>query len=224
VTLLLISMATLAIVVALLFLAAVWNATRSLRVTLIAAIVVIASMTLQHTLAANGILREWDRRPPPMILVAGLTLLTLWCAWSKLGARIAERTSFAWLVGTQAFRLPVELTMHRAFTEGQMPEQMSYSGYNFDILTGVSAIVLAALLVAGKASQRHVRLWNAIGFCLLVNIVGIAVASLPPIAAFGPERVNVWVTYPPFVWLPGVLVQAALLGHMLVWRKLFRAI
>jgi hypothetical protein len=31
---------------------------------------------------------------------------------------------------------------------------------------------------------------------------------------------NVFVTYPPFVWLPGILVTAALIGHILVWRWL----
>jgi len=28
------------------------------------------------------------------------------------------------------------------------------------------------------------------------------------------------VTYFPFVWLPAVLVLAALMGHILVWRSL----
>jgi hypothetical protein len=30
----------------------------------------------------------------------------------------------------------------------------------------------------------------------------------------------VFVLYPPFVWLPTVMVAAALMGHLLVWRKL----
>jgi len=30
----------------------------------------------------------------------------------------------------------------------------------------------------------------------------------------------VWITYPPFVWLPAVMVRAALAGHLLVFRAL----
>ena len=101
-----------------------------------------------------------------------------------------------------------------------MPVQMSYSGYNFDIVTGASALVLSVLLARGKAGTTAVRIWNAVGFLLLVNIVTIAVASLPMFHAFGEDHVNDWVTYTPFVWLPGVLVPAALLGHLLIWRKL----
>jgi hypothetical protein len=64
--------------------------------------------------------------------------------------------------------------------------------------------------------------WNLLGTLLLVNIVSIAVASLPTFAAFGPDRLNTWVADPPYVWLPGVLVPAALFGHILTWRKLAR--
>ena len=43
---------------------------------------------------------------------------------------------------------------------------------------------------------------------------------MPMINAYGDFYMNARVADAPFVWLPGVLVQAALLGHLLVWRKL----
>ena len=36
--------------------------------------------------------------------------------------------------------------MHRAATEGVMPMQMSYSGQNLDIVSGVTAIVVAWMM------------------------------------------------------------------------------
>jgi hypothetical protein len=59
-----------------------------------------------------------------------------------------------------------------------------------------------------------------IGTLLLVNIVSIAVASTPMFAAFGPDRLNTWVADAPYVFLPTVLVPAAVFGHALTWRKL----
>jgi len=53
---------------------------------------------------------------------------------------------------------------------------------------------------------------------LLTNIVVVAILSTPKFAAFGPDRLNVFVFYPPFVWLPAVLVLAALAGHLIVFR------
>ena len=101
-----------------------------------------------------------------------------------------------------------------------MPVQMSYSGQNYDIVTGISAGALGLWLSRRPVPRWVVISWNTLGFVLLVNIVTIAIVSTPVFGWFGKERLNVFVTYPPFVWLPAVLVTAALMGHILVWRRL----
>ena len=111
--------------------------------------------------------------------------------------------------------------MHRAAMDGLMPIQMSYSGYNFDILTGSSAILVAVALKFRPNARWLLFAWNALGSVLLVNIVTIAVVSMPMLQAFGPDRENRWVAYFPYVWLPTVLVPAALFGHLIVWRKIW---
>ncbi len=214
-------MAGIALTMAMLLVVGVWRATRSARTTLLVGLALSLLLTAQHFAAFSGILRDFGRFPPPlMLLVIGMAVVTIAFAFSKLGGQLAKGTSFAALVGSQIFRLPLELTMHQASVEGVMPVQMSYSGKNLDILTGASALILSILLAKGKVPTPVVRLWNAAGFVLLVNIVVIAVASLPMIAAFGPDQINTWVTYPIIVWLPGLLVPLALLGHLLIWRKL----
>jgi hypothetical protein len=110
--------------------------------------------------------------------------------------------------------------MHALVSRGIMPEQMSYSGRNFDVLTGASAIVVAALVAAGVAGRKTVMVWNVAGMVLLVNIVVVAILSTPRFAMFGPDRLNVFVFYTPFVWLPAVLVLAALAGHLIIFRAL----
>ncbi len=178
-------------------------------------------MAFQYWMAAQGRLHNWDAKPPTInILIVVTTLFTLRLAFSKTGAEMASRLPFAALIGFQAFRLILELGMHQAALEGTMPVQMSFSGDNFDIVTGVTAIFVAILAAKGAAPRWLLVVWNAMGFLLLVTIVGIAVASTPVFAAFGRNRLNTFIAYPPFIWLPCVLVQAALLGHILVWRKL----
>jgi hypothetical protein len=65
-----------------------------------------------------------------------------------------------------------------------------------------------------------VTAWNVMGSALLAVIVAVAFAATPLVRAFGPEHVNRWVLYFPYVWLPTVLVQAALFGHIVVFRRL----
>ena len=65
--------------------------------------------------------------------------------------------------------------------------------------------------------------WNILGVVLLVNVVAVAILATPRVRYFGDDRLNVWVTYVPYVWLPAVMVLAALAGHLLIFRALRRA-
>jgi small-conductance mechanosensitive channel len=191
-----------------------------------AAVCLIASamwLGLTWQVAASGILRDWDRRPPPLaFLIGGVFAIAILVAFGRSGTRIARRTPLWWLVGIQGFRLPLELAMHDMASRGVMPSVMSYSGRNFDILTGTTAIVLAFMVRVGLSGRRTVWLWNVCGLMLLVNVIGVALLATPVFRYFGPDQLNIWVTYPPFVWLPTVLVLAALAGHLLVWRAIAR--
>lgn len=112
--------------------------------------------------------------------------------------------------------------MHALSERGIMPVQMSYSGRNLDVVTGATAVIVAFLVARGYAGRRLVLAWNVLGLGLLVNVVTVAILSTPRFAAFGPDRLNVFVTYAPFVWLPAVLVLAALTGHFVIFRALRR--
>lgn len=183
----------------------------------------IAWMGVWFVVARSGALLRFDHRPPPMLLMMVATLAAgLALGLSPLGGRLARGLPLAALVGFQAFRLPLELVMHRAARAGVMPVQMSFEGYNFDIVTGASALVVAGLLLAGRAPRALVVTWNVVGIALLATIGAIAVASTPLIHAFGtsPRALNTWVGEAPFVWLPTVFVACALAGHIVVTRRL----
>ncbi len=179
-------------------------------------------LVVATALALSGALRQWDATPPPVLpfilaMIAGAFVF----AFSKAGTWVAQATPVAVLVAIQGFRLPLELAMHRAAAEGLMPPQMTWSGLNLDILTGVSAVTLALLAWRRPLPRWIFAVWNATGAVLLVTVMAIAILSLPlPIRTFMNEPANVWVTYFPFVFLPAICVQAAIAGHLLVLRRL----
>ena len=179
-------------------------------------------LVLTGGLAASGLLLAFDSFPPPVmrLILPALAMTTAVCL-SSVGRGWVERWSLAGLVAFQAFRLPLELIMHEAAREGVMPQQMTFTGRNWDILTGLLALPLAYLLTRGKVTSAWVWAWNVLGLGLLVNVVTVAVLSVPgPFRHFMNEPANVWIGYAPFVWLPTVLVPLALAGHLLVARKL----
>lgn len=182
-----------------------------------------AWLAISALLGLSGFFRDFQALPPRALLLVLPTLgLPVLFAFSRAGQQLASAAPVALLVGFQSFRLPLELAMHRAAAEGTMPPQMSYGGSNFDILTGLTALLIGALAAFGYAPRWLLLAWNTLGSSLLLAIVAISVASLPTFQAYGsePRVVNTWVASFPFVWLPAGLVSSALLGHLLLWRRL----
>lgn len=191
------------------------------RRTLVAAAAAALWLAATGAAAAAGQL-TFTGTPPTMLLAFPVVIgLGLAIGLSPLGGRLAAGVPLAVLVGLQGFRFPLELAMHRAYTEGLMPVQMSFSGRNLDVLTGLGALLLAPLVAAGRAPRWLVLAWNAMGTLLLANILAVAALSTPTaLRAFTNEPANVFVTQWPFVWLPAVLVLTAVWGHVVVFRAL----
>lgn len=193
----------------------------ALRMARLAGLASVAWLVVTWRVAAAGVLRQWDATPPPLMPLVGATFaIALFVAFGPVGRRMAATIPLWILVAVQAFRLPLELAMHAMATRGIMPPQMTYTGLNFDIVTGATAIVVALLSRRGIGGRPLVLVWNVVGSVLLATIVMVSVLSTPLVRAFGDDRLNVFVTYTPFVWLPTVMVLAALIGHLIIFRAL----
>lgn len=184
-----------------------------------------AWLALTWFVAARGLLLAWQATPPPFtLLVAAILVIALSLALRPVGARLATGVPLWVLILVQGFRLPLELAMHALVARGLMPEQMSYTGRNLDIVTGASAIVVALVVRGAPGAGRAIaRLWNGVGLLLVVNVMAVGILSTPRFALFGADQLNVFIAYPPFVWLPAAMVLAALTGHLLVFRALVSA-
>lgn len=185
----------------------------------------VALVMFASALAAlTGVLRRFDVFPPPMaVMIATVLTLGIGIGVSSFGRAVAADVPLRTLVGLQSFRFPLELVMHRAGALGIMPPELSYSGYNFDIVTGIGALVLWLLMRArGSVPAWGVWAWNVWGTWCLATIVAIAIATSPMVRYFGgaPPHVNTWVLFFPYVWLPAVLVTIAVAGHIVIARRL----
>jgi hypothetical protein len=128
------------------------------------------------------------------------------------------------MIGYQSFRIGVELLLHRLAVQDVVPVQMTYSGRNFDIVSGITAAMLGFWMSRGGRPSRVVLLaWNLLGLVLLINIVTVAVLSTPvSFRHFHEGPPNLVPSEFPEIWLPSFLVQVALFGHLVMFRLLFR--
>lgn len=185
----------------------------------------VVYLAIPAVLARAGVLDRYNPLPAPALLVVlALTLTTTVIMLGPPGARIAASAALGWVVAFQAFRIVVEWMLHRLYVEGVVPVQMTYAGRNFDILTGITGLLLGVWLLGGREVPRGVVLaWNLLGLGLLINIVTIAVLSTPvSFRVFTEGPPNLLPSTLPWVWLPSLLVQVALGSHLLVFRMLRR--
>ena len=122
----------------------------------------------------------------------------------------------------QSFRIGVEILLLLAFIADKLPVQMTFEGRNFDIITGLLALPIGYLLARKKTyALKLAVIYNFIGMLLLINILVIAVLSMPTsIRYFMNEPANTLVAEFPFILLPGVLVPLAYTLHIFSLRQL----
>ena len=180
--------------------------------------VLLGWVLLTGALAGTGVLRAAQGRPL-FAIVVGTLALGVWLGRSAAAGAVAAQTPVWTLVAVQGFRFPLELVMHAAAREGTMPTLMSYGGANFDVVSGAAALVCGVLLWRG-APRLLAWLFLGLGTCTLAVIFAIAVVTAPALRWAGEDQVNMWVTYVPFVWLPAVLVLAAIAGQITLYRAL----
>lgn len=191
------------------------------RWTLVALAFTVGVLGVSAVLAGSGVLADLDARPPLAgVFVAVVTVGTLTLALTRFGGRLVEAWPLWVLVLAQSFRILVEVVLASGHAAGVVPVEVTWSGWNYDVVTGLTALALGFWMRRGTVPTWVVAAWNVLGLVLLAVVVSTAVRS-----AFGfletEPRLRLPSTWPG-VWLPVWLVQMALFGHLLVFRALRR--
>lgn len=186
--------------------------------------VLVAWAALQALIASTAFYLNTDTVPPRFLLLAGPPMLVILLMFlTPSGRAFVDGLNLKWLTWLHVVRIPVEIVLYRLFLFGYVPELMTFEGRNFDILSGLTA-PLVALLCFQKGKVRFPRLlliWNFLALGLLVNIVVNAVLAAPsPFQQFAFEQPNRGILYMPFNLLPAVIVPLVLLSHLAAIRRL----
>jgi hypothetical protein len=184
-------------------------------------VIVLAWLVVTGALAGAGFFQFFSLPPrvPLVVLIPVVTVLIF--AYTKKCREFLHTVPPHWLVMIQSFRVVVEVWLWYAFEKRLIPEQMTFEGRNFDILSGILGLVAGWVVMSrGRGWQTITVIYNLIGLGLLLNIVIVAVLSFPgPTRYFMNEPANVIVAEFPFIYLPGVLVVIAFIFHILSLRQ-----
>jgi hypothetical protein len=134
----------------------------------------------------------------------------------------AGRLNLQWLTLLYILRIPVEMVLFWLHVQKLLPRIMTFEGRNPDILVGLTAPIIYYFgFVKNRLPVKAVLIWNLISLGLLLNIVVIAILSMPlPIQQFGFDQPDIALFYFPFVWLPGFMVPLVMFAHLVSIRQL----
>lgn len=215
--------ASISLIFILTTLVSVWLFFRAAQGSIKAVIAIIAWLIIQALIALSGFYLETNSFPPRFVLVIGPPfLLILFLFVTSKGRKLIDKLDPAKLTYLHVVRIPVEITLLYLFLYKQVPQLMTFEGRNFDILSGLSAPVVAYFgYKKMKLSKTILLIWNFICLGLLINIVINAVLSVPfPFQKFAFDQPNTAVLYFPFVWLPACIVPLVLFAHLSCIRRL----
>ena len=172
-------------------------------------------------ISGMNFLHNWSAMPPRMMVVFLPPLIfTIILLFSKSAKELIHHVPQHWLIAIQSFRIVMELILLMLFLENIIPQQMTFEGRNFDVLVGLSAIVVGYMSYKKKLSKNFIIGWNIFGLILLLIIVVVAMLSAPlPFRVFMNEPANTVIAYFPFIWLPGFVVPVAYCMHFLSLKK-----
>jgi hypothetical protein len=182
-------------------------------------------LALQAAWGFSGFYAIFTELPPRLFLYGVFPALLfifailIFSPWRK-GMLKLDLESLTWI---HVIRIPVELGLFLLYNLKTVPEEMTFGGRNFDILSGLSAPLMIWLVFKKKSAGKNMLIaWNLICLALLINIVLTAVFSMPypSFQKFGTAQPNIAVFYFPFVWLPTVIVPLVLFSHIAALFKL----
>lgn len=173
---------------------------------------------LMSALAEFGIFENTNTIPPRLIFIILPAIIYVIYLYRKI-----KDVNLNYLTALHSIRVPVEIGLFLMFLYGSIPQSMTFEGWNFDIIMGITSLLIIAYIGITKnsTSPKLLYYWNILGLVLLTIIVVTAVLSAPtPFQQLAFDQPNVAIKGLPFLLLPIVIVPVVVLSHLLALRKL----
>jgi hypothetical protein len=179
-------------------------------------------LTLQGFIGWSGFYQQTASLPPRILfLLAPPMILLIVALVTAKGRQFLNGLDIKTMTLIHVLRIPVELILLGLSLHQFVPVLMTFEGRNFDIISGVTAPLILYFGYQKKVlSGGWLLAWHLICLGLLVNIVVLAILSVPtPLQQLAFEQPNIALGYFPFVWLPAYVVPVVAVAHVAGIKK-----
>lgn len=189
--------------------------------------VVFLWVLFQAVLSYIGFYSQFSAIPPRLILtgVGPAVLMVIVFLITPSLRKVITEFRLEDLILISVVRIPVEIMLHQLFEAKLVPQDMTYSGMNWDILSGLTAPLMIWIARKDFLWTRQVLIvWHVLTLGLLINIVTIAILSAPfPFQQINFDQPNIAVFSFPFIFLPTFIVPMVLWSTLTGLVKLYKS-
>lgn len=192
--------------------------------TLIRDYIVIGLVWLTYLvfISQSGILGDFGLPPRvPLLIVVPALIAILVFTGRHAFKSVLERAPLYLPVFLTSFRILVELLIYGGYRDGVFPQRVTFEGLNYDILVGVSALVIGALLMKEKVSMTILMAWNVLSL-LVLTLTVYAFVSTYYFSDFVASTGRTDFIRFPYVLLAAVLLPIAVFLHVFSIRQVLK--
>lgn len=163
-------------------------------------------------------------RLPLLVILPAFSMIAYFFTAKRFKAVIAA-FPFQLTVYYQSFRVLVELLILGAFLKGMGPVHVTFEGYNFDILAGITAPIVGWLFFSRKIISTKVLLaWNIACVLLLANIVFIFITLVydPTLWGFTETPISASLFTMPYIYIAAFYMPSAVFMHVFCINRILR--
>lgn len=203
------------------------NVIRKGRVIRVAVILFLWTVYM-YILSYTGVLKNFDLPPRfPLLLIIPLFIFTGIFLYRHRKSEVLHAIPKSWPVYYQSFRVLVESLFLMSVAEGILPYQVTFEGYNMDMIFAASAPVVAFLAFNRKViSEKIVLGWNYLGLAVICSIIFLFITTIfiPSVWGSAVSLGDVRLGEFSNMLVPGFLMPTAVFMHILSIIQLQKSI
>jgi hypothetical protein len=173
---------------------------------------------IQYLLSENGFYSNLNLAPRiPLFMVLPLFLFTLILFKKNKKKPFIQAIPIYIPIAYQSFRAVIEGLFYYTFLQGILPVQVTFEGVNYDVLWGISAVLMGMYAFRKNASKKLLIIWNYIGIGVVAFAAFTFITSFYFPSIWGSENLRISKEFNqfPFLLLPSFFMPSAIFVHVL---------
>lgn len=197
--------------------------TKRNRILLLTLIGILSWLTLQFFIWSTGFYYDLSLPPRiPLFMVFPVFLFTFLFLNRNRNHKVLTAIPIALPIAIQSFRAVIEVLFYFTFLNHILPIQVTFEGSNYDVLIGLSAIVMAVYANRPNSSRKILLIWNVLGILVVLFAAFIFITSFYMPAIWGNTGIPLEFNQFPYLLLPTFLMPFAVFLHALSIIQLTR--